>query len=889
MSLTSGQSLSFYEILGPLGAGGMGEVYLARDTRLEREVAIKVLPEHFADDDDRLRRFEREAKTLASLNHTNIAGIHGIDQVGDTCFLAMELVPGEDLEQRLSHGPLPLRDALDVCRQIAEGLEVAHEAGVVHRDLKPANIRITPEGGVKLLDFGLAKPLRPEGSKSGSSGAESDSFLLTSEGMVLGTPTYMSPEQARGKLVDRRTDIWAFGCVLYECLTGTRAFEGEAFGDLIAAILQHEVDFDALPAGTPPLVRRLLARTLAREPRARLRDIGEARVLLEEVLAGRAEEATLPQTVAPSVSITRLPWGIAAVALVVAGVAGARLLASAPQQAAAERQVRFTIQHPDPNASSVRNPVVAHDGSYIAYVVDEGAASRIWVRELDARVARPLPGTEGATTLFLSPDSRFIGYYAGNSKLMKIAVAGGTPVTIGNVTDNPGAAWAPDGAILYSASWTGGLVRLPAEGGAVEELTTLDAGAGETGHWWPTPLAGGRQILYTVFTADGTMNKARIEWLDLETREKHFVVDGAQPILLATGHLLWFHAGAYELAPFDARTGTLTGPPATVLDEVPPIHPAGGQLRYVSISDTGVMAWIARANTEETAPRHWYWLDRSGALEALDLPAETYESPDLSPDDRFLAVTRLVAGETDIFVHDLEAGTETRLTTESINGSPSWSPDGTRLVFTSVARGTYDIFEADPIGGRMSEPLFTTEGDVFLGGLTPDGRHLVVNISRPGTGNDIAIVDLASGEFEELVATPGEEENPRPSPDGRLVAYSSNVSGTAHVYVVSLSGSGQVIKVARGFNPEWTERGSLVFLDNAAILVADITEEDGQVRAGRPTSFVTGGLPEDVARRLTDEFAVSADGSKLIVALFDAPVRADVEVVLDAFAAFGIR
>ncbi|MDH3687454.1 MAG: serine/threonine protein kinase, partial [Myxococcales bacterium] len=289
MPLAAGQSLSFYQILGPLGAGGMGEVYRGMDTRLEREVAIKVLPDEFTDDEERLRRFEREAKTLASLNHPNVAGIHGIDQEEDTCFLAMELVPGEDLEERLKRGALPLDEAIDVCRQISEGLEAAHEAGVVHRDLKPANVRITPEGVVKILDFGLAKPMGPNAQKSGTTSAQPDSVLMTSEGMILGTPTYMSPEQARGKPVDKRTDIWAFGCVLHECLTGKRAFEGEGFGELMAAILEHEVDLDALPAATPPHVRRLIARCLIKDPRERLRDIGEARL----ELSGKSSETAV--------------------------------------------------------------------------------------------------------------------------------------------------------------------------------------------------------------------------------------------------------------------------------------------------------------------------------------------------------------------------------------------------------------------------------------------------------------------------------------------------------------------------------------------------------------------------------------------------------------------
>ncbi|MFT5050574.1 MAG: serine/threonine protein kinase [Chlamydiales bacterium] len=413
MTLASGQSLSFYEILGPLGAGGMGEVYLARDTRLNREVAIKVLPEELADDEERLRRFDREAKTLASLNHTNIAGIHGIDQVDDICFIAMELVPGEDLEQHLAQGALPIDEAIDVCRQIAEGLEVAHEAGIVHRDLKPANVRITPDGVVKVLDFGLAKPTGPVRGGSGAGSdtftpVKPDSFLMTEEGMVLGTPTYMSPEQARAKSVDRRTDIWAFGCVLFECLTGKRAFGGDSMTDVLAAIVTEEPDWNALPADTPAHLRELLARCLAKDPRTRLRDIGEARVRLAEPQS--LFEGHDPDGVQPQPRVLRqkawLPW---AVAIAAAGLAGANFFLKGAEQAAPSRQVRFTIQHPSEGSAIVYNPVVAPDGSYIAYIAGEGNVERLWVRELDADEPRVLPGTEGARAPFSSPDGRFLG------------------------------------------------------------------------------------------------------------------------------------------------------------------------------------------------------------------------------------------------------------------------------------------------------------------------------------------------------------------------------------------------------------------------------------------------------------------------------------------------
>jgi serine/threonine protein kinase len=366
MPLSTGQTLNFYEILGPLGAGGMGEVYRAKDTRLEREVAIKVLPEELADDEGRLRRFEREAKTLASLNHPNVAGIHGVDQVDDVCFLALELVPGEDLAARLSRGPLPVDEAVDVCRQMAEGLEAAHEAGVVHRDLKPANVRITPDGVVKILDFGLAKPIRPQATEEGVSRAESDSFLVTEEGLVLGTPTYMSPEQARGKVVDRRTDIWAFGCVLYECLTGKRPFEGEAFGDLIVSILEREPDLDALPAATPSHVRKLLQRALTKDARQRLRDIGEARVVLVDVPAGREEEPTPTAGRRYSAS---LAWSVASMAVAVALWLALGAGSASTTEEKAARRLSIDL----PPGTRVVTP-----GNFSLDVSDDGLGGLLW-------------------------------------------------------------------------------------------------------------------------------------------------------------------------------------------------------------------------------------------------------------------------------------------------------------------------------------------------------------------------------------------------------------------------------------------------------------------------------------------------------------------------------
>ncbi|MFT5050899.1 MAG: serine/threonine protein kinase/Tol biopolymer transport system component [Chlamydiales bacterium] len=888
MPLTTGQSLSFYKILGPLGAGGMGEVYRARDTRLEREVAIKVLPEELADDDERLMRFEREAKTLASLNHPNVAGIHNVDKEGDVCFLALELVPGEDLSERLSRGPLPFDEALDVCQQIATGLDAAHEAGVVHRDLKPANVRITTGGVVKILDFGLAKAMHPRTSTSGTSTAQSDSFAMTVDGTILGTPTYMSPEQARGKPIDRRTDIWAFGCVLYECLTGKRAFGGESMTDVLAAIVSEEPDWNGLPTDTPVHLRALLARCLDKDPRTRLRDIGEARVRLAEpqpLFEDHVSEGLRPQ---PTIARRQawLPWAIAIAAV---GLAGASLL-SESEEAAPNRQVRFTIRHPSEGSAIVHSPVVAPDGSYVAYIASEGNVERLWVRELDADEPRALPGTEGASAPFVSPDGRFLGFYAGN-KLKKVAVSGGTPVEIGDITNNPGAAWRADGTIVYTPTWTSGLVQTRAEGGAVEELTTLDPESGEIGHFWPTPMPDGQALLYTVYTTAGTLNKARIELLDSPSGPSRFVTDGAQPIPLATGHLLYFRAGVYELAPFDALSGMITGPPRTVFDELAPLDSQGSSQRFVSISTSGVMAYVKRSNDMTFTPRSWFWLDSSGELEAIPLPTQTLGDPALSPDGS-LAIVRMVAGDRDIFVHDLEDGTETRITTESVNIFPKWSPNGDRVLYKSLLNGSYDIFEADSTGARAAKPLYTREVDLDLGGLTLDGKALLVTISGGSAGEDIVLVDLESGELETLVATPGNDENPTLSPDGRFMAYTSDVSGTTHVYVVPLSGESGPVKVSRGGgdSPSWATGGAqLAFNDGTQVVLADISFKDELLRAGRPVPFVRDGFSEDLKERYTGDFAINAEGNRMIIGLLDEPTRAEIEVVLDGFAMLGIR
>jgi len=707
MPLAAGQSLTHYEILGPLGAGGMGEVYRAKDTRLEREVAIKVLPEELADDEERLRRFEREAKTLASLNHQNVAGIHGIDQVDDTCFLAMELVAGEDLAAKLARGPLPVDEALDVCRQIAEGLEAAHEAGVVHRDLKPANVRITPGGVVKILDFGLAKPIHREAGKGGATAAESDSFLLTEEGLVLGTPTYMSPEQARGKPVDRRTDIWAFGCVLFECLTGKRAFGGDSLTDILAAIVGEEPDMKPL-AGTPRHVRALLARCLTKDPRERLRDIGEARVALQR---GGPAEPDSAAPVSPRGS-RRLPFVarcLAAGALLGLGALGGWWW-GAHDQAPVESWSRFT-QLTD-LAGAETGPAMSPDGSSFAYASQAAGSWDVYVQRVGGRNATPVaadPERDEAWPAF-SPDGRLIAYNESDED-GGIWIVGATGESARRVTDfgfNP--TWSPDGEHLafvteetlspYSRPGLSTLWRVPATGGVPVQLSDLDAmqpawsPSGERLAIWFQE--GGQRDLATVPAEGGErlvlLEDAPLDW---------------SPTWSPDGRYLYFSSdrggsmGLWRLA-VDEASGRPEGVPEPLMGGLE------GSISLPSSSRDG--RWLAfRSETisvnpvvipfdpeSERAGRPRELLRRTGILR----PAH------VSPDGEWLALFNLGERQEDLFLMRTDGSELRRLTDDLARDRwPRFSSDGELLAFYSNRGGDYSGYSIRVDGSALS-PLF---------------------------------------------------------------------------------------------------------------------------------------------------------------------------------------
>jgi eukaryotic-like serine/threonine-protein kinase len=797
MSLSSGSRLGSYEILAPLGAGGMGEVYRARDTRLRREIAIKVLPDTFASDAQRLGRFEREAQLLASLSHPNIAAIHGFDEADGTHFLVLELVVGETLAERLAEGPLELEESLNIGRQIAEGVEAAHERGVIHRDLKPSNVKITPEGKVKVLDFGLAKALGGEPSTPDLSQSPTVAPAATSAGIILGTAAYMSPEQARGKPLDKRTDIWSFGCVLYETLTGRQAFSGESVSDNLVAILGREPDWQALPATTPAKIRDLLRRCLQKDSTRRLRDIGDARLEIEEALAGGIGAETAPRGVESAsrpAGSRAIPWSIAAIALLVAAVATWR----APRGGAHEPAPlqRLTISLP-PGAPVVTRSTdtmaLSPDGQDLVYVGPRGGIEQLYRRPLDRLEAGPMPGTENAFTPFFSPDGEWVGFFA-DGKLKKIALTGGMALSICEAPRSRGASWGPDNTIVFAPTSDARLWSVSASGGAPKALTTLDSREGDKTHSWPEILPTGKVVVFTVGTDSG---KNRIAALRLATGERRILVEGgSRPQYVATDHLLYAGAEGVLAAPFDPKALVLTGSPRAILEPVP----------QFAVSRDGLLVYIPTSS--HAGDRALVWVDRKGNAGSLTDARRAYLGPRLSPDGKQLAVG-IGAGPTksDIWVCDIQRGALTRLTFDEASSWPIWTRDGKRIAFSSSRAGEQNLFWKPADGSGPEERLTTSSNRQFAHAFSSADQTLAFDDAYPG---DIWILPIADrNAVRPLLQSPFREYGPRFSPDGHWLAYLSDESARFELYVRPYPGPGGRWQIStEGANePVWSRNG----------------------------------------------------------------------------------
>jgi Tol biopolymer transport system component len=870
MALAPGLRIASYEILEPIGAGGMGEVYRARDLKLDRDVAIKILPELFASDPDRLARFDREAKALAALNHPNIAHIHGFEEASGVRALIMELAEGEDLAQRMRRGPVPLDEALAIGRQIAEALETAHERGIVHRDLKPANIKISSEGAVKILDFGLAKAVadvsQSVSPSSGGAGlANSPTFTSprlspghaearTEAGVILGTAAYMAPEQAKGKPVDRRADIWALGVVLFEMLTGRHLFDGETPTETIAQVIMQPPRLELLPAGTPKSVRRILGRCLEKEPRNRFQSAGDIRIELDEARTGAAEDLA-PGPLAPARRV-RPGWAWAIAGLIVGAAAGAAW-SFWPAPANTSPPVRLDARlggHRlviDANVDGAL-AVLSPDGRTLVYAGDDQGTRRLYHRSLDESEAKPLPGTEGATSQFFSPDSRSIAFFVGG-KLKRLSLGGGAAIDVADAIDARGGTWGAGDIIVFTPGTETGLVRVSASGGSSAELTTL--ATGERSHRWPVFLPDGRSVLFVRQDIDAAYDDATIEVVDVETGARTIVVRGGTFPLPVTGSDLLYVRGNTLLAqPFDASSLSVRGDPRPVLTRVLASGGVGAGTgngsAQISISRTGTAVYL---EGEAATPRsRLVVMDRSGKPLYTAPEAREFRDPRFSPDGNRVAVSALIDRGQHIFVLDLARAVMTRVTFDgTINGLPVWTPDGRELAFFSDRssggppgrpRGAGLIpFITRADGGGEPRPLASSASMLLPMSFSADGRYLAV-MQQGTTGNlDTLILDRSSGKLLPFGETTAVEIAPVFSPDGRWIAYQEGVGRETEVFVRRFPGSSGRWQISAGGGglPAWSKHGREITYvagtqDATQIMAAEVTIEGDVIKVGTP-------------------------------------------------------
>jgi len=851
----------------------MGEVYRAADSRLKRDVAIKVLPAALAQDADRLARFRREAELLAALNHPNIAAVYGLEESEGVVAIVLELVDGEMLG-----GPLPLADALPIARQIADALEAAHEKGIVHRDLKPANVKVTAAGTVKVLDFGLAKALDSGGGAAAtmmSAGGESATRLqtiaapaTTEIGVILGTVAYMSPEQARGKPVDRRTDIWAFGCVLYEILSGARAFPGDGPADTLAHIVSSEPDWRALPADTPPSIVRLLERCLEKDPKRRLHDIADARIEIDDAIARPTQKRVAARAQA---AWDRFLWG-AASGLVVAMAIAAYAWATrrAPEAAPI---VRFDVDAGSPSPSSL---ALSPDGRQIA----ANSRAGLWIRALDRVDGRVIAGTAGAAYPFWSPDGRFVAFFAGG-KLKKADAIGGAIQTLGDAPNGRGGTWNRDDVIVFAPRTDGALLRIAASGGVAAPVSALDRGRDEVAHLYPWFLPDGRHFLYLAKNANPANTALMVASLDGRDTKRVQTTD-RKAAFVPPDRLLFVRDNTLMAETFDPVRFEVRGDPKPVAEQIEnfPLTLAAA----FSASDTGVLAFQAR-----TQARMLTWLDRAGRALSTVGPVAAYMNVALSPDQRRLATDREDSGGGDIFLVDLDRGTSSRFTFDAArDGWPLWSKDGARVVFSSARDGgVWNLYQRPTNGSSQEELLLRSSGDKLSCCWSRDDRALIYQQRDPKTQWDLWMVPLAGDKKPiPLLTTPFNEYQADLSSDGKWLAYVSDETGEPEVYVQPFppNGSKWQLSMGGGTQPKWRrDARELFFLDAGAALMsatvsAGAAAEGGTFKADVPVKLFQAnvflGWPKN-------SYDPSADGQRFLVNVLQNGTLPPLTVVLN--------
>jgi Tol biopolymer transport system component len=838
MALSAGTRLGPYEILAPIGAGGMGEVYRARDTKLDRDVAIKILPDALARDPERLARFEREAKVLASLNHPNIASIYGVEDRA----LIMELVEGETLTS-----PLPIQTALEYARQIAEALEYAHERGVIHRYLKPANIKVTPEGVVKLLDFGLAKAIEdPVVSTLDPDQSPTLTLGATRLGLILGTAAYMSPEQANGKPAHRRADIWSFGAVLYEMLAGKRAFAGESVSDTLASVLKLDPDWDAMPAAVPTSIRRLVRRCLNKDRKQRLQAIGEARIAIDEALSGASQETDAVRITAQK---RNLVLGAVAAVLAIIGIAGwaAWWRATRPVD---HPLMRLSVDlGPDAVVGQFTTVAISPDGARLVYPVKNPEGKQVLaMRLLNEANQTLLSGTENGRDPFFSPEGKWIGFFS-NGKMKKISIQGGAPVILCDAPTARGASWGEDGNILVALTLATTLSRVPAaEGGRPQAVTKMQGSA--LNHRWPQPLPGGESVLFTLSASSVAFEDASIAAASLKTGEIKVLVSRGYfgrylPTGDATGHLVYVHEGVLFAVPFDAARLELRGTPVPLLEDLAG-DPGSGAGQF-SFSRTGTFTYRTGKVSAQNYPVSW--LDSSGKTQSLIAAPGVYLTPRFSPDGHRLALTQVAAGKYALLVFDLQREHLLRLALDTdIQGPsyPTWTPDGRHIVFHFSSGSGFGLGWIRADGAGDFQRLLETKNSVVPFSFFPDGRRLAYAELDSDSRYHIWTLALDVGDPDHpkpskpelFLRTPSNESYPAFSPDGRWIAYQSPESGTAEVWVRPFPGPGGKWQIsnAGGQLPVWSRNGRELFFQSpdSRIMVVDYTAKGDSFIQGEP-------------------------------------------------------
>ena len=851
MPLQPGTTLGPYRVTAKIGEGGMGEVYRARDTKLDRDVALKVLPQAFTDDPDRLARFEREAKVLASLNHPNIGHIYGLEEAEGQKALVLELVEGPTLAERIKQGPIPVDEALTIAKQIAEALEAAHEQGIIHRDLKPANIKVKDDGTVKVLDFGLAKAFQPEASDVSASMSPTISLTAaaTQMGMVIGTAAYMAPEQAKGLPVDKRADIWAYGAVLFEMLTGRKLFDAGDVSEMLASVLVKDPDVSSIGDHVPAHVRSVVRQCLVKDPKERLRDIGDVRLAMKGVFGTTVSTSAEPVAVPHQLHVWQrsIPAAIAALAIAaIASLAVWTLKPSPPLEPLAVS--RLVVSVPPSAPVSINSPsdevTISADGTTVVY----RSGGELHVRSLDELEGAPLRGAAGANNPFLSPNGAWVAFEVGNT-LQKVSIQGGPAVTVCELPGRlAGASWGDDDVIVFGVIGSAGLFRVPGAGGEPEVLTETERGAAgrETAgisHRWPDVLPGSRGVLFTSTTFSGVAPQIRV--LNVDTGEQAVIIpNGTHPRYSPTGHIVYGFEGTLRAVAFDVESLTVLSDPVPVVEGV--LTKGSGSASF-GFSDTGSLVYVSGVAGATGATSSFVWVDREGGEESLPLPARGYSQPRLSPDGRRVAVRVNDQGQQALWVYDVATGAGLRLTHEGDTNTPVWTPDSERVVFAWNAAGHVDLYWVPADGSEAVESLLA-DNEVLIGdfatAVTPDGSTLLFSRVFGQGRNEVWALPL-DGERTPtpVLEGPFSRGNAETTPDGEWLAYRSSESGEEQIYLQPYPGPGSRVPVSIGggrgllMSPSGSE---LFYRLGTAVMAVDLNIDGDGVRTGAPRELFDG-------------------------------------------------